>query len=122
MGLLTQLVYSVNKPEKLERLCDADPHDEALVVISEVRAYWQLAYKRVIDNVPSAIDRAFLHGLSQDIQKALLEGLGLTSNDANDKARRYLAEDPRVTGDREELQAKLARLEDVWRQLVQFSA
>ena len=122
ISALSELGFDITNAGQLERLRPTDPHEEAFIVIAEVRAYWQVGYKRVIDNVPSAIDRAFLHGLSRDVQQTLVEGLGLTANEANENARNYLAEDPRIISERTELEARLVRMEEVWARLARFTA
>lgn len=46
--LLSQLAaagYPVHTKADLERLFASDPYEEVLVVMAEVRAYWQVAYK-----------------------------------------------------------------------------
>lgn len=49
IGKLVALGYQIRTREDLERLVPPDPYDEVLIVMSEVRAYWQVAYKvRVI--------------------------------------------------------------------------
>lgn len=47
-NLLSQLAaagYPVHTKADLERLFASDPYEEVLVVMAEVRAYWQVAYK-----------------------------------------------------------------------------
>jgi len=124
-NLIQQLAaagFPVHERSDLERLFAGDPYEEVLVVMAEVRAYWQVAYKRVIDIMPLAIDEDFVCGVSHDMQEIVMEGLGLGGVDANRQAGEYLAEDPDVVAERDQLMAKLARVEDVWDKLSRFKA
>ena len=123
--VLSQLAaagYPVQSTADLERLFASDPYEEVLVVCSEVRAYWQVSYKRIIDMVPLVIDEDFLCGLACDTQDVLMQGLGLTGADANARAGEYLSEDADIVAEREELLEKLARVEDVWDRLSHFKS
>ncbi|KAG8939150.1 hypothetical protein FRC00_014146, partial [Tulasnella sp. 408] len=122
-NLISQLAaagFPVQNSSDLERLFAGDPYEEVLIVMSEVRAYWQVAYKRIIDLLPLTIDEDFVVGLAQDAQDILMEGLGLTGLDANKQAAEFLAEDPDIVAERDQLMSKLARVDDVWERLSKF--
>ncbi|KAG8946753.1 hypothetical protein FRC04_011409 [Tulasnella sp. 424] len=122
-NLISQLAaagFPVQNSADLERLFAGDPYEEVLIVMAEVRAYWQVSYKRVIDIVPLSIDEDFVVGLAQDAQDILMEGLGLTGLDANKQAGEFLAEDPEIVAERDQLMSKLARVDDVWERLSKF--
>jgi hypothetical protein len=76
--------------------------------------------QRVIDNVPNFIDLRFVKALGKDMQKFLVSELGLGSASANEKCARYLVEDPLVAARRDDLMARVKRLESVQRELNSF--
>lgn len=76
--------------------------------------------QRIIDLLPLTIDEDFVVGLAQDAQDILMEGLGLTGLDANKQAAEFLAEDPDIVAERDQLMSKLARVDDVWERLSKF--
>ncbi|KAF9026327.1 hypothetical protein BDZ89DRAFT_1161318 [Hymenopellis radicata] len=92
-----------------EKLLKNDQLAEAaspeIVLMAGVRAYFQVAYKRIIDNVPRAID---------------YDGVITLSTRVND-ALEYFAEDPEVSNLCAELQAKQKRLEEITTRLSGFS-
>lgn len=76
--------------------------------------------QRIIDILPLTIDEDFVCGLAEDTQDILMEGLGLTGGDANKQAGDFLAEDPDIVAERDQLLSKLARVDDVWDRLSKF--
>ncbi|KAF8176929.1 hypothetical protein BJ912DRAFT_986412 [Pholiota molesta] len=85
------------KPEDLANLLPADQMGPALVVMADVRAYFQVAYKRFVDVVPLAID----HELS----------LAVNGVDGERICRDFAGGSPEVETKRADLQKKLERLE-----------
>ncbi|KAF8176928.1 hypothetical protein BJ912DRAFT_1146717 [Pholiota molesta] len=69
------------KPEDLGKLLPPDPMEPALVIMAEVRAYFRVAYKRIADNVPTAIDRELVRGAAKDTLQILYENLGIDGVD-----------------------------------------
>ncbi|KAG6839747.1 hypothetical protein H0H93_005082, partial [Arthromyces matolae] len=65
------------KPEALAKLIEPDGMEPALVIMADVRAYFQVAYKRFADNVPLAIDYELLWGVERNVLEALNMGLGI---------------------------------------------
>ena len=49
-----------------------------------------------------------------------MDGLGLSGMDANKQAGEFLAEDPEIVAERDQLLAKMARVDDVWERLSKF--
>ncbi|KAJ6529345.1 hypothetical protein B0H19DRAFT_1274376 [Mycena capillaripes] len=86
--------------------------------MADVRAYFQVAYKRVADNIPAAIDHDLVRGVGRDILPTLMKGLGLNGSDAMRIAEDFARENPAVAGKRTELEKKLERLETASRQLL----
>lgn len=52
---------------------------------------------------------------------ALMEGLGMTSSSNRERAAEFLAEDPDIVAERDQLASKLARVEDVFNKLSTFT-
>ncbi|KZT66610.1 hypothetical protein DAEQUDRAFT_695305 [Daedalea quercina L-15889] len=112
LAILTQLGY--------EGLNPADEYAEELHVMAEVRAYFHIAYRRIIDYVPLSIDHLLLNGLSERLQGTLIEKLGLGSAKSIERCTAYLAEDANVVASRTELTGKKERLESVQKELDNF--
>ncbi|KAJ7892202.1 hypothetical protein B0H13DRAFT_866691 [Mycena leptocephala] len=54
-----------------------DRMDPALSIMSDVRAYFQVAYKRMADNVLAAIDSELVRGVGRELLPTLYRGLGI---------------------------------------------
>lgn len=120
LALLAKLGYTGLTAEDLPKLSPPDEFEEELHVMAEVRAYFQVSYKRIIDYIPLAIDHQFLYGLNEILQKSLVDKLGLGMSDAATRCMVYLAEDPIIVAKRKELSSKKARLESVQLALENF--
>ncbi|KAK7043329.1 P-loop containing nucleoside triphosphate hydrolase protein [Favolaschia claudopus] len=105
-------------PEDLSKLLPPDRMDPALNIMADVRAYFQVAYKRVVDNVPLAIDHELVRGVGRDLLPTLYGGLNINGPDALRICRELAQESPTVAGKREELLKRLDRLEIASRELV----
>ncbi|KAK0239883.1 P-loop containing nucleoside triphosphate hydrolase protein [Armillaria nabsnona] len=116
---LAALGYSV-KPEDLGKLNPTDMFETELKVMAEVRGYFQVAYKRVIDNIPSFIDLLFVRKVAEELQPFLISKFGLGTVAANEKCARYLEEDPGLVARREELIGREKRLLSVQKELNSF--
>lgn len=99
--------------EDLGRLQPSDQYTRELNVMAQVRAYFGISYRRVIDNVPLIIDYMFVQALGKELQSFLISGLALGTADATLKCAAYLAEDPETRALREEVVARRRRLHDV---------
>ncbi|KAI0350447.1 hypothetical protein OH77DRAFT_1430922 [Trametes cingulata] len=119
LAQLVKLGYHATE-EDLAKLEPADEYEEELVVMAEVRAYFQVTYKNIIDTVPKMIDRKLLYALADGMQGVLIEKLGLGSAKADARCVAYIAEDPNVVASRTELLAKKKKLEEVQRALFNF--
>ncbi|KAJ7249503.1 P-loop containing nucleoside triphosphate hydrolase protein [Mycena haematopus] len=105
-------------PKDLVKLLPPDRMDAALNIMADVRAYFQVAYKRIADNVPLAIDHELVRGVGRELLPALYRGLGLNGPDGVRICREFAQESPSVAGKREELLKRLERLESASRELV----
>ncbi|KAJ7512921.1 P-loop containing nucleoside triphosphate hydrolase protein [Mycena galericulata] len=104
--------------EDLVKLLSPDRMDPALIIMSDVRAYFQVAYKRITDNIPAAIDHELVRGMGRDLLPILYSGLGINGPDCLRICREFAQESPSVAGKREELLKRLERLESASRELV----
>ncbi|KAI0343435.1 hypothetical protein BDW22DRAFT_1170105 [Trametopsis cervina] len=116
---LTEMGFNVKAPELL-KLLPPDPLEPALQIMATVRAYFQVAYKRFIDNVPHAIDYELVLGMNRDhrLESVLYHGLGLTGPDANKRCREFLSEPPQIISRRAELEKRRERLESAKKELM----
>ncbi|KAG8994198.1 hypothetical protein FRB94_010069 [Tulasnella sp. JGI-2019a] len=90
----------------LAKLVPEDENATALDIMAEVRAYFQVAYKRFIDIIPQQIDENFVRGTDRDIDFALM------SMDLSDEqCKAWLQEDPNIVQRRDDLTGKKKRLE-----------
>ncbi|KAI9058588.1 hypothetical protein FKP32DRAFT_1761416 [Trametes sanguinea] len=120
LATLAKLGYSGLTAEDLGKLNKADEYNEELELMAEVRAYFQVAYKRVIDNVPLMIDHNYMYAFAAKLHQSLFEGLGLGADNVSARCRSYIAEDPSIVTSREELMSKKKRLENVQKALFNF--
>ncbi|KZT39444.1 P-loop containing nucleoside triphosphate hydrolase protein [Sistotremastrum suecicum HHB10207 ss-3] len=101
----------------LDRLRAPDEYETELKFAAEVRAYFQVSYKRIIDFVPLLINHNYLSDLVSSLQRVLIRGLALGDGT---RAATYLAEDPHVVSARTKLTSKQKRLLEVRDELVKF--
>ncbi|KAJ7648288.1 P-loop containing nucleoside triphosphate hydrolase protein [Mycena polygramma] len=102
----------------LAKLLPPDRMDPALTVMADVRAYFQVAYKRIADNVPRAIDHELVRGLGRNLLATLYSGLGINGPEGLRICRELAQESPSVAGRREEFLKRLERLESASRELM----
>ncbi|TFK68463.1 hypothetical protein BDN72DRAFT_769259 [Pluteus cervinus] len=117
---LSQLGISVDE-EDLRKLRPADQMDPALGIMADVRAYFQVAHQRFVDNIPMAIDFELVQGLGRDIFEILSTGLGLNGPNAQECCREWAREPPAVAARRAELKKKLERLQGARLELMQIN-
>ncbi|KAF9229123.1 hypothetical protein BS17DRAFT_792113 [Gyrodon lividus] len=117
---LAKLGYTVTEDD-LAKLLPSDEYEEELRVMAEVRGYFQVAYKRMIDNIPSLLDHLFVKAVAKNLQPFLITKLGIGSSESKARLAMYLEEDPRVVAQRAELVARKKRLETVEVELQTFS-
>ncbi|KAF8524910.1 P-loop containing nucleoside triphosphate hydrolase protein, partial [Hysterangium stoloniferum] len=95
-------------PNDLYRLLPDDEFEPALDVIATVRAYFQVAFRRFIDQVPLEVDAGFVRSFDKTIRNALVVGLDVKSPE---RCSLWLQDSPEVMGRRRELMATKQRLE-----------
>ncbi|KAH7912598.1 P-loop containing nucleoside triphosphate hydrolase protein [Hygrophoropsis aurantiaca] len=117
---LVSLGYTGITEDDLAKLRPSDEYETELRVMAEVRGYFQVSYKRVIDNIPGILDFLFVKAVSKHLQSFLITKLGIGSTGASERLAMYVAEDPRIVAYREELLARKKRLEGVELELRNF--
>ncbi|KAH9485775.1 Interferon-induced GTP-binding protein Mx2 [Psilocybe cubensis] len=101
----------------LQKLLPSDEMEPALNIMSDVRAYFQVAYKRFADNVPLSIDRELVKGLTRDLLKKISDDLGTNTARGYEISKEFALESPQVADRRADLEKKLERLESAQKQL-----
>ncbi|KAJ6614595.1 P-loop containing nucleoside triphosphate hydrolase protein [Mycena sp. CBHHK59/15] len=120
LAQLAEIGYTGLTPGDFGKLRPVDEYETEINVMAEVRGYFQVAYKRVIDNIPALIDYKFLRALAQTLQQDIISEFGLGGGNANAVCSKFLAEDPRLVTRREDLISRRRRLEIVQAQLHNF--
>ncbi|KAJ8514913.1 hypothetical protein ONZ45_g7596 [Pleurotus djamor] len=108
-GLVEVGVSNVDA-EDIPKILPPDQMEPALNIMAEVRAYFQVAYKRFVDNIPLAIDEELIFGLQRNILDTLYAGLGLNGADGLRICKELSQESHQVAGRREELKKRWERL------------
>ncbi|OCH91056.1 hypothetical protein OBBRIDRAFT_812350 [Obba rivulosa] len=113
-------IYGID-PVDLAKVLPSDPYEAAIEIMASVRAYFQVAYKRFIDNIPIAIDQDLVLGLDDNhaLERELRKGLGLNSPDGYQNCEEFLREPEDVSVRRDELRRKKERLARAKRELME---
>jgi hypothetical protein len=138
LALLVQVGYPGVTEDDLGKLNPPDEYETELLVMAQVRGYFQVAYKvaarsfskygsltnlglqRVIDNVPAAIDLRFVRAVASELLPFLMKKFELGTANGAARCGMYLAEDPNLVAKRDELTARKKRLESVSAELHNF--
>jgi hypothetical protein len=110
---------SIDAPS-LVALLPPDPMEPAIGIMADVRAYFQVSYKRFIDNVPMGIDRTLLRGVTVDLGTTLLDGLAINGPAAFERCRRLLSEPEDIVERRSELEKRRQRLLSAQKEFVEL--
>lgn len=113
-------LHSITR-ESFIRAFPVDESEKAIEIMAEVCAYYDVAFRRFIDNIPMIIDLELLKGFDRTLGKALFQGLGL-GEDIHSRCAEYLDEDPRVVRSRKLLQAHVERLKNAFTSLHTISS
>ncbi|KAF8839203.1 hypothetical protein BDN67DRAFT_906031 [Paxillus ammoniavirescens] len=122
---LSRAGYSGLSVADLARLLPPDAFEDELIVMADVRAYFHVAYKRIIDHIPLKIEHSLHQALAGKLSVTLLQSLIVDTTARGDFAERMkelASEDPAIALKRDNLQARRARLHEYRRKLVNFSA
>jgi len=100
---------------------NADEYHNELQLIAGSGAYFQVAFKRIIDVIPMCIENQFLVGLGLKLDEALVKELGLMARSRQEiesKCQMYVAEDTAVT----ERRRKLKETERILKEALKFTS
>ncbi|KAG2113562.1 P-loop containing nucleoside triphosphate hydrolase protein [Suillus discolor] len=107
----------------LARLLPPDSREKELIVMADVRAYYHVAYKRVIDHIPLTIEHALHHALAEQLSQSLLTSLltdVASGSNFSERMNELVSEDPSIAQKRASLSTRKQRLSDIRRRLVTF--
>jgi len=104
----------------LGKLNPADEYETELLVMAQTRGYFQVAYKRVIDNIPAVIDLQFVRAVAKELLPFLMKKFELGTANGAARCGMYLAEDESLVAKRDELTARKKRLDNVAAELYNF--
>jgi len=110
LASLTRMGLESVDASLLANLLPSDPMEPAIGIMADVRAYFQVAYKRFVDNVPMGIDRTLLRGVTVGLEEALHKGLGISGSGGFEKCQVLLSEPGDIVERRSELQKRRQRL------------
>ncbi|KXN93305.1 hypothetical protein AN958_00229 [Leucoagaricus sp. SymC.cos] len=117
LSILAKIGYEGLKREDLGKLLGQDVMEPALDIMATVRAYFQVAYKRFMDNIPMAIDYELVRGGERDIFQLIWTKLEMDGPNAHAMCDEYAQEAVQVAARRQELSKKLERLTEASRRL-----
>ncbi|KAE9397407.1 hypothetical protein BT96DRAFT_921580 [Gymnopus androsaceus JB14] len=119
--MLAQAGLNLSKEELLNKVSpSSDGYEIELTLMAEVRGYYTVAYKRLIDYVPGFIDLVFVRGIEKELQSFLVSELKMGTPAGSALCASLLEEDPSITLKRNELVSQTERLANVQRELVMF--
>ncbi|KAG1830240.1 P-loop containing nucleoside triphosphate hydrolase protein [Suillus variegatus] len=107
----------------LARLLPPDSREKELIVMADVRAYYHVAYKRIIDHIPLTIEHALHHALAEQLSQSLLTSLltdVASGSNFSERMNELVSEDPSIAQKRASLSTRKQRLSDIRRRLVTF--
>ncbi|KAF9220695.1 hypothetical protein BS17DRAFT_810582 [Gyrodon lividus] len=120
---LAQAGYKGLRVEDLVRLLPPDGFEDELTVMADVRAYFHVAYKRVIDVIPLKIEHALHQELTHKFSLSLLQGVmghGVSEGNQAGRMKELVSDDPAIVQKRERLEARKSRLLEIQRKLSSF--
>ncbi|KAJ7587408.1 P-loop containing nucleoside triphosphate hydrolase protein [Mycena floridula] len=119
LSALNRLGIQGLKAIDLVKLLPTDSMEPAIDIMAQVRAYFQVAYKRFADNVPLAIDLDLVRGVEKDVLRALQTGLKIYGQNGSEICKELAEESPQVAERRLELAKKLERLREARKELLE---
>lgn len=98
---------------------DTFQFEQALSVMANVRAFFEVIYKRIVDSIPLVIEHEFLQIAMTNFRASLFESLP-KGHDASERTKALLSEDPVVARERSSLEGKRDRLTQIKLRLDEF--
>ncbi|KAA1470471.1 hypothetical protein DENSPDRAFT_774675 [Dentipellis sp. KUC8613] len=114
---LTPEACHLTRPASSKTVNALDPMAPALGIMADARAYFQVAYKRFVDNVPMTLDQSLVLGILDGLDGVIFRGLGVNGEDAYENCRRLLAEPEERRAVRGRLERRKERLLGAQREL-----
>jgi hypothetical protein len=105
--------------QDLSRLAPRDQFEDELVVMADVRGYFEVAYKRIIHSIPMTIEHSLTQPLANGLQDSLLNSIFAEPN-ATEKMRSLLSEETDIASRRDTLELQKARLLEIQERLHDF--
>ena len=99
----------IDSLKQLARL-HPDPYDSELEVIAHVLSYFDIASKRIIDDIPMVFENSFALTFAHELETKLQQQLGLIGTGGLEVCARYAADEPEIQKCREDLTRQLAIL------------
>ncbi|KIK46797.1 hypothetical protein CY34DRAFT_799955 [Suillus luteus UH-Slu-Lm8-n1] len=122
---LAEAGYANLSIQDLSRLLPPDSREKELIVMADVRAYFHVAYKRIIDHIPLTIEHALHHALAEQLSRSLLTSL-LTNvasgPNFSERMNELVSEDASIAQKRTSLSTRKQRLSDIRRRLMTFGS
>ncbi|KAG1851703.1 P-loop containing nucleoside triphosphate hydrolase protein [Suillus subluteus] len=118
---LAEAGYAGLQVSDLARLLPPDSFEEELVVMADVRAYYHVAYKRIIDHIPFTIEHALHHALAKQLSQSLLTSLltdAASGPNFSERMKELVSEDASIAQKRLMLATRKERLLDIRRRLM----
>ncbi|KAG2066550.1 hypothetical protein BDR04DRAFT_1129964 [Suillus decipiens] len=120
---LAEAGYAGLRISDLARLLPPDSFEEELVVMADVRAYYHVAYKRIIDHIPFTIEHALHHALAKHLSQSLLTSLltdAASGSNFSERMKELVSEDASIAQKRLMLSTRKERLLNIRRRLMTF--
>ncbi|KAG2091608.1 P-loop containing nucleoside triphosphate hydrolase protein [Suillus cothurnatus] len=122
---LAEAGYTSLSIPDLARLLPPDSREKELIVMADVRAYYHVAYKRIIDHIPLTIEHALHHALAEQLSQSLLTSLltdVASGPNFSERMNELVSEDASIAQRRAALSTRKQRLSDIRRRLVTFGS
>lgn len=112
LKFLRQVKLDINDLNDLNNYKIPSEIRELIKVAAEVRAYWQVAYKRFIDYVRKAIQTSLIMPVAEKCYNHLSEELGLFGKMTNEEALAMQQRPYHIREERERLESTKSRLDN----------
>ncbi|EIN04120.1 hypothetical protein PUNSTDRAFT_138850 [Punctularia strigosozonata HHB-11173 SS5] len=117
---LAKIGYRGLSVADLRHLHPREAFDEELSVMADVRAYFQVAYKRFIDNIPLTIEHSLNQVVATTLKRSVLTHLQFDDPQASERLKDLLGESSEVSRRRSNLQEHRRRLIAIEQKLTAF--
>jgi hypothetical protein len=97
-----------------------DEYDTELDVIAHVKSYFEVASKRIIDDIPMIFETSFAIAFARDLEKNLHEKLNLVGPNGLENCARYVRDEPEIQKKRKDWTRQLEILKKAETKLIKF--